>query len=85
MSTNRHGMPIYLDIHRGHRSGQLNFGVMTGLIEDFTFEQMQEFRQMLCVVIGVAEKAFHDGDERRNPSAQVNALRSKPAALGGGK
>ncbi len=60
-------MPIYLEIHKGHRSGHLNFGVMTGLIEDFTLEEMQEFRQMLCVVIGIAEDAFRDGDAKRNP------------------
>ncbi len=68
---NEHGMPIYLEIHKGHRSGHLNFGVMTGLIEDFTLEEMQEFRQMLCVVIGIAEDAFRDGDAKRNPCSQA--------------
>ena len=68
--NNQHGMPIYLEIHRGHRSGHLNFGVMTGLIEEFTVEQMQEFRQMLCVVIGISEDAFRAGNEKRDPSAQ---------------
>ncbi len=71
MSLNEHGMPIYLEIHKGHRSGHLNFGVMTGLIQNFTVQEMQEFRQMLCVVIGIAENAFRDGDAKRNPSAQV--------------
>ena len=75
MGTNRHGMPIYLEIHKGHRSGHLNFGVMTGLIQDFTLEEMQEFRQMLCVVIGLAENAFHDGDAKRNPTAQTDQPR----------
>jgi hypothetical protein len=70
MATNEHGMPIYLEIHKGHRSGQLNFGVMTGLIENFTLEQMQEFRQMLCVVVGISEDAFRSGAEKRNPTAQ---------------
>lgn len=70
MSLNRHGMPIYLEIHKGHRSGDLNFGVMTGLIEDFTIEEMQKFRQMLCVVIGIAENAFRGGDAKRNPACQ---------------
>jgi hypothetical protein len=69
---NEHGMPIYLEIHKGHRSGNLNFGVMTGLISDFTQEEMQEFRQMLCVVIGIAEDAFRDGSEKRHPTAQAN-------------
>ena len=68
MSTNEHGMPIYLEIHKGHRSGHLNFGVMVGLIQEFTLQEMQEFRQTLCVVIGIAEDAFHDGDNKRNPS-----------------
>ncbi len=71
MSLNEHGMPIYLEIHKGHRRGDLNFGVMTGLIQDFTLEQMQEFRQMLCVVIGLSEEAFRSGQEKRHPSAQV--------------
>ncbi len=71
MSINEHGMPIYLEIHKGHRSGHLNFGVMTRLIQDFTLEEMQEFRQMLCVVIGIAEDAFRNGSEKRNPSASV--------------
>lgn len=70
MSVNEHGMPVYLEIHKGHRSSHLNFGVMTGLIQEFTLEEMQEFRQMLCVVIGIAEDAFHDGDNKRNPAAQ---------------
>jgi hypothetical protein len=60
-------MPIYLEIHKGHRSGHLNFGVMTGLIEHFTLEEMQEFRQMLCVVIGIAEDTFTQGYNMRNP------------------
>jgi hypothetical protein len=67
---NEHGQPIYLEIHRGHRSGHLNFGVMSGLIQDFTLEQMQEFRQMLCVVIGISEEAFRFGNEKRWPTAQ---------------
>jgi hypothetical protein len=67
MMKNEHGMPIYLEIHKGHRSGHLNFGVMAGLIQDFSLEEMQEFRQMLCVVIGIAEDAFRDGDAKRNP------------------
>ena len=71
MSLNRHGMPIYLEIHKGHRSGHLNFGVMTGLIQDFTQQEMQEFRQMLCVVIGIAERAFEDGFAKRNPCSQA--------------
>lgn len=72
MSLNEHGMPVYLEIHKGHRSGHLNFGVMTGLIQDFTLEEMQEFRQTLCVVIGIAEDAFRAGDGKRNPCAQVS-------------
>lgn len=72
MSLNEHGMPVYLEIHKGHRSGHLNFGVMTGLIQDFTWEEMQEFRQTLCVVIGIVEDAFHAGDGKRNPYAQVS-------------
>jgi hypothetical protein len=72
MSTNEHGMPIYLEIHKGHRSGHLNSGVMTGLIGDFSLEQMQEFRQMLCVVIGIAEEAFTRGHEKRYPAAAAN-------------
>jgi hypothetical protein len=71
MSVNEHGMPIYLEIHKGHRSGHLNFGVMVGLIENFTLEEMREFRQMLCVVIGIAEHAFHDGDAKRNPASRA--------------
>jgi len=71
VSLNQHGMPIYLEIHKGHRSGHLNFGVMTGLIEDFTLEEMQEFRQMLCVVIGLSERAFNDGFSKRNPASSV--------------
>jgi hypothetical protein len=71
MSLNEHGMPIYLEIHKGHRSGDLNFGVMTGLIQEFTLEEMLEFRQMLCVVIGIAEEAFRAGAARRWPTAQV--------------
>lgn len=82
MSLNQHGMPIYLEIHKGHRSGHLNFGVMTGLIQEFTLEEMQEFRQMLCVVIGIVEDAFHDGDTKRNPTAQQ---RPAPAAAKGEK
>lgn len=73
MSFNEHGMPIYLEIHKGHRSGDLNFGIMTGLIQDFTLEEMQEFRQMLCVVIGICENAFRDGSEKRNPTSQSGA------------
>ena len=75
---NEHGMPIYLEIHKGHRSGHLNFGVMTGLIQDFTLEEMQEFRQMLCVVIGITEVAFRAGDEKRNPTAQASAGPAQP-------
>jgi hypothetical protein len=66
-------MPIYLEIHKGHRSGHLNFGVMTGLIMDFSIEEMKEFREMLCVVIGVAEDAFRRGIEQRNPAQQAGA------------
>jgi hypothetical protein len=64
-------MPIYLEIHKGHRSGHLNFGVMTGLIQDFSLEEMREFRQMLFVVIGITESAFRDGDAKRNPAASA--------------
>lgn len=71
MGVNKHGMPIYIEIHKGHRSGDMNFGVMMGLIKDFTLEEMQEFRQTMCVVIGLAERAFADGDEQRNPTAQA--------------
>jgi len=77
---NNHGMPIYLEIHKGHRSGRLNFGVMTGLIQDFTLEEMQEFRQMLCVVVGIAERAFQDGDAKRNPCYQAEPRPSQPPA-----
>jgi len=79
---NSHNMPIYLEIHKGHRSGHLNFGVLTGLIQDFTLEEMHEFRQMCCAVIGIAENAFRDGHEKRNPSAQARAT-SKPAGEAG--
>lgn len=71
MGLNEHGMPIYLEIHKGHRSGHLNFGVMTSLIADFTLEQMQEFRQMMCVVVGIAEEAFRSSNEKRFPAAQA--------------
>ena len=77
MSVNEHGMPIYLEIHKGHRSGHLNFGVMTGLIEDFTLEEMQEFRQMLCVAIGISEEAFQRGAEKRNPTAQARTTQGE--------
>ena len=73
MSYNEHRMPIYLEIHKGHRSGHLNFGVMTGLIAGFTLEEMQEFRQMLCVTIGIAEEAFRSGDTKRNPCYRVDS------------
>lgn len=73
----KNGMPIYLEIHKGHRSGHLNFGVMTGLIQDFTLEQMQEFRQMLCVVIGISEEAFRSGDQKRNPASQAEPAGDK--------
>lgn len=76
---NEHGMPIYLEIHKGHRRGDLNFGVTTGLIEEFTIEQMREFRQLMCVVIGIAENAFRDGQERRFPAAKNPDAQSKPA------
>lgn len=78
MSLNEHGMPIYIEIHKGHRSGRLNFGVMTGLIADFTQEEMQELRQMLCVVIGIAEDAFRSGAEKRYPSARNSAPEVRP-------
>lgn len=70
-------MPIYLEIHKGHRSGHLNFGVMTGLIADFTLEQMQEFRQTLCIVVGIVEEAFRSGNEKRFPTAQVSQSADK--------
>lgn len=73
MSLNEHGMPVYLQIHKGHRSGHLNFGVMTGLIQDFTLKEMQEFRQTLCVVIGIAEDAFRRGDQKRNRCRRKSA------------
>lgn len=72
MSINEHGMPIYLEIHRGHRSGRMNFGVMTGLIKDLSLEDMQDLRQTLCVVIGLIEDAFRDGNEKRYPCAQAS-------------
>ena len=78
MSKNEHGMPIYLEIHRGHRSGHLNFGVMTGLIEDFSLEDMQEFRQMLCCVIGISEEAFRRGNKKRYPCGQAKTERDLP-------
>jgi hypothetical protein len=72
---NEHGMPIYLEIHMSHRHApHMNFGVMTGLIEDFTLEQMQEFRQMLCVTIGLAEDAFRVGSKKRNPTSQEGGV-----------
>jgi hypothetical protein len=77
---NEHGMPIYIEIHKGHRSGDLNFGVTTGLIEDFTLEQMQELRQTFCVVIGIAEDAFRQGSEKRYPTTQANPPKEKPNA-----
>lgn len=67
MGVNEHGMPIYFEIHKGHRRGDLNFGVMTGLIEDFSFEEMREFREILCVAMGIAEDAFRSGSMKRNP------------------
>jgi hypothetical protein len=84
---NEHGMPIYLEIHKGHRSGHLNFAIMTGLIQDFTLEEMQEFRQMLCVTIGIVEEAFHAGDARRNPcssAVQQSDQRTPPREEKGG-
>ena len=67
MGMNEHGMPVYLEIHKGHRSGHLNFGIMTGLLEDFTLDEMQEFRQTVCVVIGLCEESFRRGAEKRCP------------------
>lgn len=68
--NNERGMPIYVEIHRGHRSGQMRFGVLTGLIQELSYEDMNDLRQTFSVVIGLCEQAFRDGAERRHPTAQ---------------
>ena len=81
---NEHGLPIYVEIHRSHRrSDDFNFGVMTGLIAEFTLEEMQRFRQHLCVVVGLVEEAFRSGDVKRNPCYQDGARAGEPASKGG--
>ena len=62
---------IVFDIHHSHRrNGDFNFAVRC-TIGDFSIEEMDNFRKMLVVAIGVAEDMFRRGIEARNPAAQA--------------
>lgn len=50
----------------GYHKGEMDFGVNTS-IQDLTFEQMKDFREMTIVAIGQAENMWRNEQEKKHP------------------
>lgn len=52
----------------GYHKGEMDFGINCS-IEDLTYEQMRDFRGMVCVAVGQAEQMWRKKLSGREPYA----------------